>query len=538
MISISGRRGVRRKLLLHSGNIRTLDPRHPSAQAMIIDGPAISWIGNNDEIVGIPVDEYAMLNLAGKTIMPSFGDAHVHFAHLAQSLANLDLSGCKSYGEVLKRTEDFARGLSKNEWLIGRGWKKDEWTDTRLPQKRDLDLIAPNNPAAIYSKDEHMYWTNSLGLKKAGIDRMTPDPEGGIIEKDETGELTGILMENACALLNQQIGRRSKSKALKLIERAIGECHRCGVTAIGNFDDIGNFELLQEYHKKVGLKIRVRQYIPIRFLDNLLDLNLKSGFGDRYLNIAGTKTFADGSLGSQTACMFEPYKGNRHNVGIEVTDQATLTELVRRSASGGLACAVHAIGDRANHQVLNAFAGLPKKHRTLRHRIEHVQIIRDEDIPRFAQLGVIASMQPSHCSSDIDLMARYLGKRSNSAYSFRSIIDSGARVAFGSDAPIEKLDPFRGVYSAIARRSPDGGRRHRPDQRISVGEAFAGFISGVAYALGDENLFGVIAPGRSADIIVMEEDPFRARIDTIKDIDVFATFFEGECVFGGERLTE
>jgi predicted amidohydrolase YtcJ len=526
-----------RKLLLHSGNIRTFDSAHPSAQAMIIDRDRISWIGNNEDIVSVPADEYELINLSGKTVMPSFTDAHVHLAFFARSLASLDLDGCKSYRETLDKVREFVPGLARNEWLVGKGWSKESWSKPCMPHKKDLDRIAPDNPAAIFSKDQHLIWTNSLGLKIGGVDRHTSDPDGGIINRDKKGEPTGILAESAAMLFYEHCGKPSRTGLFKRIDEAIAICHRRGVTAVGNFDDLDGFELLQEYHGMRGLSIRVRQYIPVRFLDHLVKLKLRSGFGSRYLKIAGTKIFADGALGSQTALMFEPYRGKKKQCGIEVSTEAEMTADIKTAASHGIACAVHAIGDRANHQALNAFGRLSRENLRLRHRIEHVQIIKPADLPRFAQLGIVASVQPSHCSSDIDLARKHWGKRSQYAYNYRSLIDSGAYLALGSDAPIEKVDPLLGMYSATTRKSFDGGKRFHPEQRLTIAEAAAGFTTGGAYSLMDEGLYGTITSGRSADIVIMNKDPFRTKPNELPGIDISATFFEGECVYGWDNIS-
>ncbi len=526
----------RRKLLLHSGIIRTLDPAHPVAQAMVIDRERIAWVGDNEDIISIPADEYDLLNLSGKTVLPSFADAHVHLAFLARTLSSLDLFSCRSYDEALGCIRKFASTLSRGEWLLGKGWSIDRWAEPRLPHKRDLDRIVPDNPAALYSKDQHLVWTNSLGLKTAGIDEETPDPDGGRIYRDEDKSPTGILAENAAAGFYQNIDPAPRKKSFDQIDRAVAECHRNGVTAVGSFDDIDGFELLQEYNSTRGLRVRVRQYVPVRFLDHLLQLRLKSGFGDRYLKIAGVKLYADGALGSRTALMFEPYSGTRDRIGIEVSTEAEMTERIRAAASNGLACAVHAIGDRANHQALNAFEKLPRKLRHLRHRIEHVQITKPDDIRRFSELGVIASVQPSHCSADIDMARKHWGKRSRNAYNFRKLIDSGAMLAFGSDAPIEPVDPLRGIYSATTRRSLDGRKLFHPEQRITIGEAIAGFTTGAAYALADEDLYGIIAPGKYADIVIVGRDPFETRKEDLRNAEIEATFFEGECVYGWNNI--
>jgi predicted amidohydrolase YtcJ len=388
----------------------------------------------------------------------------------------------------------------------------------------------------FFSKDDHLVWANSLALKKAGIDGNTPDPDGGRIIRDDSGEPTGILAENAASLVYSKCSRPAMSTSLRLIEEGIAECHRKGVTAVGNFDGIANFELLQQYHSKKYLKIRIRQFVPVGFLDELLALGIRTNFGGRYLKISGVKLFADGALGSQTALMYEPYAGSKDNLGVEVLTESDMADRIKAAASGGIACAVHAIGDKANHQVLNAFEKLPRRLRILRNRIEHVQLIRPVDVPRFAQLGVIASVQPSHCSSDIDMVRRLWGRRSKNAYVFRSIIDSGAALAFGSDAPIEPIDPIAGMYSATTRKSNDGRSRFHPEQRLSIGEAVAGFTSGAAFATCDEGLFGTISPGKSADIVVMDRDPYRIGLDNLRELQVTATFFEGECVYGWEDI--
>jgi predicted amidohydrolase YtcJ len=525
-------------LLFHSGNVVTLDPRNPSAQAVAVSHGRISWVGRNDDIVAVPTDEYRLINLAGRTLLPSFGDAHVHFAYFALSTSNVDLDGCTSYEEALDRCKQHARKLPPDGWLVGKGWAKDKWAKPRLPHKADLDRVSRGHPAAIFSKDEHLLWANSAALKIAGIDRQTSNPAGGQIDRGQDGDPSGVLRENACILVWRHVSKPSKSTAFDQIDLAVRQCHAKGVTSVGNFDDIANFELLQEYHQSRGLKLRVRQYIPVRFLEQLLSLKLRSGFGDNRLAIAGVKIFADGSLGSQTALMFEPFAGSRKNAGVEVTSEAEMKDQIRRAAGGGLACAVHAIGDRANSQTINAFEALPKKLWSLRHRIEHVQIIGDDDIARLAHLGLVASVQPSHCSSDIYLISKYLGKRSSMAYSFKTLLKAGSRLAFGSDAPIEKLDPVAGIWSAVTRKSFDRRHTHRPDQRLAVGDAIRGFTSGIAYALGDESSYGVISPGYYADLILLEQNPAKVPTDQLRELRVAATFLEGECVHGWDTLED
>lgn len=525
-----------RKLLFHSGNIYTMDPMLPRAEAVIFDGDRIAWIGNNSDIIGIPADEYELINLEGRTMLPSFGDAHVHFGYFALSFLRLDISHCRSYEETLREIKKFTRTLRGREWLLGNGWNHEKWKVRRLPHKKDLDRICPNHPAAVYSRDEHMLWANSRALRAAKIGKDTPDPPGGEIVRDESSEPTGVLKENACQLVYERIKAPPKRKSFEAIRMAEEACHKQGVTAVGNFDGIDNFALLQDYHREHGLRVRIRQYMPVRYLDHLDAIKIRGGMGDRYLNIRGIKIFSDGALGSKTALMFKPYRGERHNCGIEVSSVDEMARWARRAASLDLSTAIHAIGDKAVRNCLNAFESLPRTARRLRNRIEHVQISTPRDIRRFAKLNVIASVQPSHCSTDIELARRLWGVRTKYSYAYRSLLKSGAKVALGSDAPIENLRPFEGVYSAVTRRSWDGRKQFHREERIDLHDALKGFTSDCAYALHDESLYGTISLGKSADVIIVNDDPFKVRSADLLRLEVAATFFEGSCVYGEQNL--
>jgi len=525
-----------RKRIFHSGNIHTMDPMLPKAEAVVFDGNRIAWIGNNADIVGIPADEYELINLNGRTMLPSFGDAHVHFSYFALSFTLFDLSHCRSYEDTLRNIRKNAKNLKNREWLLGGGWNHETWTKRRLPHKRDLDKICPNNPAAVSSRDEHMLWANSRALKAAKIDRNMEDPPGGEIVRDENGEPTGVLKESACMIVYSEIKAPPKRKAFKTIQRAEEECHRRGVTAVGNFDGPDDFALLQEYHRERGLKVRIRQYMPVRFLDQLKALEIRGGLGDDYLNIRGIKIFSDGALGSKTALMFKPYSGERKNCGIEVSSVEDMARWAKTAASLGLSTAIHAIGDRAVSNSLDALEQLPNAGRRLRNRIEHVQISRPKDIGQFAKLNVIASVQPSHCSTDIDLARRLWGRRTKYSYAYSSLLKAGAKVAFGSDAPIEHLNPLEGIYSAVTRRSWDGSKQFHREQELGIYEAVRGFTSDCAYALHDETLYGTISLGKSADVIIMDNDPFEVRPGDLSKLEIAATFFEGSCVYSGEDI--
>jgi predicted amidohydrolase YtcJ len=383
---------------------------------------------------------------------------------------------------------------------------------------------------------------NSIVLQKAGITAQTADPPGGQIQRHPDGSPTGILFETAMSLVSDLIPKPSVGHVARAIEEAQTILWKIGITGAHDFDQRTCFAALQELHAAGKLKLRITKSIPIESLQEAVELGLRSGFGDDFLRIGSVKAFADGALGPRTAAMLQPYEGEPENRGLLMLDAEEIVEKGAQAVDNGLSLAVHAIGDSANHEVLLAYKQLriregekrAGKGPSLRHRIEHVQIIHPDDLPRLAELDVIASMQPIHATSDYPTADRYWGARSISAYAWKSLLEAGTRMALGSDAPVESPNPFWGLHAAVTRRRADGSPGPEgwyPQQKISLTTALQGFTSGAAYAAGMEDRLGILAPGYHADLLVLDDDPFNVDAENLRDMLPLATMVAGEWVY-------
>lgn len=525
------------KLLFHSGRIYTQDVRLPYCQAVIIADGRIKWLGQNSDLYAIPSDEYRIIDLEGKTVLPGFWDSHLHFVFWAWSMAMLDVEKCKSYSEVLKLIRGEAGKLKKTDWLVGHGWQSDNWTDAVRPDKKDLDSILPRNPVVIFSRDEHSAWVNSLTLKKMNIGRDTPDPEGGEIVRDVNGEPTGVLREKAAFTVYSKIPLPRLGQSLKAVSNAQKNAHQLGITSVCSFDGADGFGVLQNYHKKHGLTVRVHHYVRSEHLDSLLDLHIKNSYGDPFLKICGVKFFADGALGSKTALMFAPYSNSDKNRGIAQMEYEQLEAEIKRAVKGGLSVAVHAIGDKANYNALKSIASaMGRRKHGYRHRVEHCQLLRKQDIELFARNNIIASVQPCHLVSDLDLVEKYWGSRARYSYPYSSLLKSGAVLAFGSDGPIDRIDPLWNIYCAVTRKRPADDRSLYPVEVLTVAEAIRATTIDSAYAVGREDVLGSVSVGKYADIVILEEDPYQIEPERIPAVKVVATLAEGEFVYGDENF--
>jgi len=524
-------------LVLYNGNIYTMDEARPRAQAVAIAGNRIAAVGTEEEVRALLAPEGEAVDLKGRTVVPGLTDCHVHFVEYALRLSRIDLAGAESKAEALRRVAERAKRAKPGEWLLGGGWDRNLWEGARFPTRWDLDAVAPANPVALDSKDVHVLWVNSLALKLAGISADTPDPPGGEIERDEAGEPTGILKERAKELVAAVIEPPSLEAIEAALKVGIESAQRAGLVGIHDYEDERAFAAFQELLRRGELGLRVLMHIPVENLDAAIRLGLRTGFGNGMLRLGGVKVFADGTLGSRTAAMLEPYEDEPENRGIVVTPKEELRELVRRASRAGIAVAVHAIGDRANRDVLDVFEELRQAGEGLglRHRIEHVQLLHPKDVPRLARLGVIASMQPIHCTSDMEMARRHWGeKRTRWAYAWRSLLDAGTKLAFGSDCPVETLDPLAGIHAAVTRRRADGspgpGGWH-PQERIGVEEAVRAYTLGAAYASGEERIRGSISPGKLADLTVLSQDIFAIAPMAILETEVVATVLDGRFVY-------
>jgi predicted amidohydrolase YtcJ len=522
-------------VIIHNARIHTLDPAQPLASAIAIEGETICAIGSEAEVFATFKAAEAF-NAEGRTILPGLTDAHMHFECYALGLRKVDCE-TSSRAECLQRVTERASQTPPGQWILGHGWNQNNWSEG-YGSVSDLDAIAPHHPVYLTAKSLHAAWANSAALLLAGIDRHTPDPTGGRLGRSLDGNPDGILFETAMNLITAVIPEASNSQVEQAILQAQPMLLRSGLTSLHDFDHRRCFVALQNLHQQGHLQLRVTKCLHLEEIPAAIDLGIQTGFGDETLRIGPVKGFADGALGPHTAAMLQPYADDPQNTGILMLSADDLFEQGRPAVDNGLSLAIHAIGDRANHEVLNAFARLrayeaahsPAAAKRLRHRVEHVQVLHPSDAGRLAELGVIASMQPIHAPSDMVMADRFWGERSALSYAWRTQLDHGAVLAFGSDAPVESPNPFWGLHAAVTRRRADGSPGAdgwRPEQRLNLLEALQGFTSGPAYATGLENRLGKLAPGFLADLLVLDRDIFACDPEQIKDTRPVATMVGG-----------
>jgi len=535
--------------ILYNANIHTLDSNHPSASAILIAGGRIIAVGDRNKLESLAHGKVEKQDMQGKTILPGLTDAHLHLQYFSLGLAKIDCE-TKTKEECLRRVAKRVKKAKPGEWILGHGWNHNEWLPSSLgrgaggegndlPTAEELDALAPNNPVYLTAKSLHAAWANTSALNLAKITSDTPNPKDGVIQRDHAGHATGALLESAMALVDSIIPEPSIAEVANAIEIAQPILWKMGLTGIHDFDRRDSFMALQQLHAQGKLKLRVNKNIPVDSLDHAFALGLTTGFGDDWLWIGSVKAFMDGALGPHTAAMFQPYLNEPENRGILNMDGEELFEHCRKAADVGLSMTVHAIGDRANHEVLNAYQqlrayekekGLPH----LRHRIEHVQVLHPDDAPRFAQLDVIASMQPIHAPSDMLTADRLWGDRSALAYAWRTQLNYGAHLAFGSDAPVESPNPFLGLHAAVTRRRADGtpsAEGWYPEQKLTLAEALSAYTLGAAYAANAEHRLGKLSEGYLADLIVLDHDIFSMDPNELLNMNAAATMINGEWVY-------
>lgn len=522
--------------LLYNAYIHTQHPSNPVGSAIVIDCERILAVGESNTLLSQYPDAEKQ-DMKGRVILPGLTDAHLHLKNYALSLQKIDCE-TDTKEECLRRVEERVRQAKPNEWILGHGWNQNVWG--AWPTAAELDAIAPNNPVYLTAKSLHAAWANIAALKLAKITSRTPHPQNGQIQRDDKGNATGILLETAMELVGDMIPEPTIAEIADAMEKAQSILWRMGLTGVHDFDRRDSFMALQQLHAQGKLKLRVLKNIPVELLDQAYELGLRAGFGDDWLRIGSIKVFMDGALGPHTAAMFQPYIGEDDNRGILNMDGEELFEHGRKAAQVGLGLTVHAIGDRANHEVLNAYEQLRKYERenhlpALRHRIEHVQVIHPDDAARLGKMNVIASMQPIHATSDMLMADAFWGERSRLAYALRTQLEYGARLALGSDAPVESPNPFLGLYAAVTRRRADGSPSPEgwyPEQKLTMAEAWEGFTLGPAYAAYMENHLGRLAPNYLADLIVLDasQDPFTCAPEDLLTMQSSATMVGGEWV--------
>ena len=503
-------------LRLAGGTVRTLDPARPAASSVTLAAERVVAL---DEAGG----DARALDLAGRCVVPGLADAHTHFATWAIGLGQVRLEDCHSRDAAVAKIAEAAAHTPPGRWLRGLGWRDADWAQP--PDREALDAAVGDVPVGLMARDYHSLWLSSAGLAQAGGDLHVP---GGVVELGADGTPSGILREDAAWRFRDRYLKPTHDEMLDAMRAALPIAAARGVTAIHDKDGwLGILPIWQALREEGELPFRVWQSLPHHKLDELLDLGIRSGFGDDRLRIGYLKAFMDGTLGSHTARMLD-------GSGVEITSGEALQAIVRRSARAGFPVAVHAIGDRANREALDAFEATRELWAPagLRPRIEHAQVLDPADVGRFAAIGVAASVQFSHAPSDRDLADDHWGDRAELAYAWRALADSGAVLANGSDAPVEELDPLLGLRAGVAR-TLDERPPWRPEQGLDAERALRATCEGPAWLSHDEHRRGRLAPGFDADLVVLSRDPLTCPVEELADVRVEATMVAGEWTHPG-----
>jgi predicted amidohydrolase YtcJ len=550
LISISTLAGAQARvdLIAIHGKIWTEDPQQPEAEAIAVRDHRIVAVGASDEIRKLAGKGTKMLDLAGRRVVPGFNDAHVHFFWGGQSLAGVHLSDAASKEEFRRRIAEFARTRPAGEWIVNGNWDEEKWSPPELPTHQLIDDATPNNPVWVNRSDGHMMLANALAMQLAGITRETKDVPGGEIVRDKDGNPTGIFKDAAKDLVERVIPPPSGAQVDEALLAAQKYALENGVTSVQDMGFTGSHAadmqalVVRGYQRLLAagkLTVRVSARFPLQHYRRLTDLGIMTNFGNDRLVIGSAKAFADGSLGSGTAWFFAPYEDAPQSSGLptaELADREKMFADMQGADRAGVHMAIHAIGDRANKTILDLYERLEKEDGPTdrRLRIEHAQHLRAEDIPRFAQLHVIASVQPYHCIDDGRWAERRIGhQRALTTYAFRSLLDAGTTLAFGSDWFVAPINPLAGIYAAVTRRTLDGKNPAGwiPEQKLTVPQAVHAYTVGSAYAESQDDLKGSLTPGKLADFVVLSSDIFHLDPVEIENVRVDLTVSGGDIVY-------
>jgi predicted amidohydrolase YtcJ len=527
-------------LVLVNGKIWTVNDRQPEAQAVAVLSNRVVAVGSTEEVRKWVGANTKVIDLQGKRVTPGFNDSHVHFLDGGMGLAGVQLRYARTPEEFRNRIRDFAGKLPKGRWVLNGNWDHENWSPPNLPTRRLIDDVTPDNPVFINRLDGHMCLANSLALKLAGVTRETPDPPGGTIVRDASGEPTGVLKDAAMSYVYKVIPNPSEEVIAEAVRAAMRYAGENGVTSVQDMSASPDvFAVYQKLLANGELTVRISGHQPLAEWERLARVGVRAGFGNDKLKIGGLKGFADGSLGSTTALFFEPYLDDPKTSGLpsdEMFPESKMFNNILNADKAGLQIAIHAIGDKANKTILDMFAEVERRNgaRDRRLRIEHAQHLRPEEIKRFGAQKVIASMQPYHAIDDGRWAENRIGPdRAKGTYAFRSLLNAGATLAFGSDWFVAPMDPVMGIYAAVTRRTLDGKHPEGwiPEQKITVAEAVRAYTMGSAYASGDEKLKGSIEPGKLADMSVLSADVFTINPIEIEMVKVVMTIFDGKVVY-------
>lgn len=527
-------------LVLINGKIRTVNEAQPQAEAVACRQGRIVAVGTTSEIRRLIGAATRVVDLQGRLVVPGFNDAHVHFFSGGAGLASVQLRDAKSEAEFRERIGAFAARLRAGRWILEGNWDHENWTPARLPTRQLIDDVTPHNPVFIQRLDGHMALASTSALKLAGVTRETADPPGGTIVRDEKGEPTGVLKDAAMSFVSRMIPKPDDEEIAEAVRAAMRYAAENGVTSVQDMS--ASPDVLAVYQKLLArheLTVRIYGHQPLAAWERLASVGVRAAFGGEKLKIGGLKGFADGSLGSTTALFFEPYLDAPDTAGLpsdEMFPASGMQERIIKADRAGLQVAVHAIGDKANSTILAMFQEAIRQNgeRDRRFRIEHAQHLRKAEIQQFARLRVIASMQPYHAIDDGRWAEKRIGpERAKGTYAFRSLLDAGAILAFGSDWFVAPMEPLMGIYAAATRRTLDGKHPQgwAPAEKITVAEALRAYTLGSAYASFDENLKGSIESGKVADLVVLSDDILMINPVEIAKAKVVMTIFDGRVIY-------
>ncbi len=529
---------VKPSLIVKNARVWTGCASNPWAEAIAVAGSRIAGVGSWDEVSRLAAPSTQVIDAHGRLVVPGFIDCHVHFLEGGFRLSSVNLRDAATPAEFIRRIKAYAEEVGPGVWITGGDWDHALWGG-QLPNHEWIDSVSTRNPVWVNRLDGHMALANSLAMRMAGVSAETQDVEGGTIIRDAYGNPTGIFKDNAMGLIDRVVPEPDQTQKERALLAAMNYVASQGVTTVhhmGSWDDLAVFERV---HGARRLVTRIYAAVPLSTASQLEGRIRKTGTGDEWLRIGLVKGFVDGSLGSHTAALFDPFSDAPHDSGLLVTTPEDLYSWIKNADSAGLQVAVHAIGDRANALLLDIYARVAVEHgpRDRRFRIEHAQHLRPSDIPRFAQLGIVASMQPYHAIDDGRWAERVIGpERCKTTYAFRSLLDHGARLVFGSDWYVAPPSPLLGIYAAVTRRTIDGKNPGGwvPEQKITVEEALRAYTVDAAYASFEEHLKGSIEPGKLADFVMLDRDITSIPPAQISEARVLMTVVGGKVVFSAE----
>ncbi len=527
------------RLLFRHGSVWTADPSHPRAEAVLTEGDRILRVGREADLQRLATAETRVVDLGGALVLPGFIDCHTHFLKGGCALSRIRLRDVTGRDAFAERVAGKAAELERGEWILDGYWDHEQFSPPGLPDKTWIDRASPENPVCVHRYDLHTVLVNSLALRIGGITSETACPEGGEIQKDpRTGEPTGILRDAAVELVTRHIPRPSLKADMAAAAAALRHAARLGVTSVHDMSDAASIAAYRELFTAGKLTARISVYLPIAGMDAFDLTTVRAPVDGDMVRIAGLKGFADGGLGSHSAYFFEPYADDpdtRGYLSSEMFPEGIMEERILKADAAELQVAIHAIGDEANAIVLDIYGRVLARNgaRDRRWRIEHAQHLRPMEIVRISRLGVIPSVQPSHAVAEAHWVEKRVGKeRARTTYAFRSLLDGGGRLAFGSDWPVAPLDPLAGIHAAVTRQTSDGENPQgwQPDQRIPLEEALTAFTRNGARAEFMEHAKGSIESGKLADLVVLDRDIFSLEPERIKDVRVAMTVVGGRVV--------